>query len=106
MGTVDLEGVATDGQSLTIQALGAPSGEAGNLMATQVNINGNLDTQGGSLSILNMEGVDVASGVTVSTRNISGTGRSQLRVDRQLGEHHDHGREPRRPEPAVERQLQ
>ncbi len=73
VGTVDLEGVATDGQSLTIQALGAPSGEAGNLMATQVNINGNLDTQGGSLSILNMEGVDVASGVTVSARNMSGT---------------------------------
>ena len=73
VGTVDVEGIATGGQNLTIQALGAPGGQGGNLMATQLNINGNLETQGGSLSILNMEGVDLATDVTVSTRNITGT---------------------------------
>ena len=68
VGTVDVENLAGGGENLTIQALGAPNGSLGTLMATELNITGNVHTQGGNLSILNMESVDINAAVTISTR--------------------------------------
>ncbi len=71
MGQVHLAGLVGEGNAFTFQALGAASGTGGQLASPNLfTVEGTVNTEGGDLSILNMQGVEVESNVTVSTRNI------------------------------------
>jgi hypothetical protein len=73
VGTLDILGLTGGGKDLTIAAFAAPNGRGGTLMATGVNVLGDIHTRGGNLSILNMESVSLNSQATISTRDIAGT---------------------------------
>jgi hypothetical protein len=68
--------VIGQGHAITLQALGVPNGDAGQLASpTLLTVEGTVYTAGGDLSVLNMQGIEVESGVTVATCNIgSSTG--------------------------------
>src|SRR5208337_1257505 len=71
MDQVHLMNTIGQGHAITLQALGAPSGGGGQLASpTLLTVEGTVYTAGGDLSILNMQGIEVESGVTVATRNI------------------------------------
>ena len=71
MGQVHLAGLVGEGNAFTFQALGAASGAGGQLASPNLfSVDGNVNTEGGDLSILNMQGVEVESNVTVSTRDV------------------------------------
>jgi len=59
------------GGNLTFEGVGNPSG--GFIGPGDVHIQGNVITQGGNLTINDVQGVDVGSGLFVSTRDISPT---------------------------------
>src|SRR5262245_21032479 len=80
MNQVHLSGITGQGHALQIQALGASSGAVGQLASpTLLTVDANIDTKGGALSILNMQGIEVSSGVNISTRNI-GSSTDYLRA--------------------------
>ncbi len=71
MDEVHLMTAIGQGHAITLQALGVANGDAGQLASpTLLTVNGTVTTAGGNLSILNMEGIEVESGVTISTRDI------------------------------------
>jgi hypothetical protein len=71
LGSTSGDQIIGQGHALTFQAHGIPSGSFGQLAAPKnLCIDNTIATAGGSLSVLNMQGIDVAALVTVSTRNI------------------------------------
>src|SRR5579872_2826154 len=62
MDSVHLAGLNTAGQALTIQSLAIPNGNFGSLAGPgDVDIDSNITTQGGDLSIINVQGIDVGA---------------------------------------------
>ncbi len=71
MGHVHLMSTSGQGHAITLQALGAPSGDGGQLASPRLlTFEGTIATAGGDLSILNMQGIEVSPNVIVSTRNV------------------------------------
>src|SRR5262249_35179369 len=59
------------GHAITLQALGVASGAVGQLASPHsLFIDNTVATAGGDLSILNVQGIEVSPGVTVSTRDV------------------------------------
>jgi hypothetical protein len=76
LGNVHIVSMTGQGHAIQLQALGAASGSAatgppGQLASpSSLTIDGNVNTEGGNLSILNIQMVEVKPNVTVSSRNI------------------------------------
>src|SRR5262249_54176310 len=74
LGSHNGDTILGQGHALTFQALGVPNGSAGQLAGPQtLYIDNTVATAGGNLSVLNMQGIEITSNVTVSTRNVIGS---------------------------------